>query len=153
MTMDDTARQEGAQPDNANAMRFKTPEERRGLCQSFCEHKRAGFSDSSFPDCDIDTLKSYISKFPDDFPDETIAKARREGRLKWEKIGMEGTQGMPKMLKDKDGNGKPIYGRFNSQSYAFLMQNMFNWKLRTDVTSDDRKIEGPILYIPEEVKG
>ena len=60
----------------------------------YIKHIESGYSKSSFPDCDYRTIESHIEN------DQVlhtlkkeIEKAKRIGRLKWEKIGETITNG------------------------------------------------------------
>ena len=85
--------------------------------------------------------------------------AKAEGTalsLKWhENIGNKGMMGLPMevQMKDKNGNIKTITGKnFNPVMFKFMMANRHKWKDRSDVTTDDEKIEGPVVYRPEKNK-
>jgi hypothetical protein len=145
--------QAGAPLGNQNALKYKTSEERLALCKKYCEHKRKGRTDASFVSCDMDTFNSYREKYPIDFPSDMINEAVRAGLERWETIGDDGTTGEPRLLKSPDGKIlQTVYRRFNANSYQFMMQNMFGWRIKTDVTSDGQKLDSPILYIPAEIK-
>ena len=57
-----------------------------------------------------------------------------KGRLFWETLGIQGTVGQLK--------------GFNVIGWIFNMKNRYAWKDRTDITSDDEKLAGPIVYKP-----
>jgi uncharacterized protein (DUF2249 family) len=109
-----------AAPENAYAMKFKTPEERQDLCDSYIEHVESGLSDECFPDCDPQTLRRYLGDFPDDFDTDAMEKAKRKRQLYWEKAGRDG------MMGHIDG--------FNANSWKFNMQNRFSWKEKREET-------------------
>ena len=121
--------------------KYDTPEKRQALYSAYCQHKREGFSDESFPQCDSETIKMLQEQCPEDFPQDEIRKAKREGRFEWEKIGKSGATGQPKFIKGEDGKpGKAFYQRFNAQAYALMMSNLFSWTSKSDVTSDGEPI-------------
>lgn len=99
---------------NNYKMKWKTPEERKAACESFCDHVRSGFSQESWPDADFDTVKRYMRDFPEDFVPDMINKAKREAYMFYEKMGIEGTLGQIK--------------GFNAKSWEFNMKNRHNWK-------------------------
>ena len=117
-------------------LKWKTPAARRKACEDYCAHLRAGKPKEYFPAAATETIKYYIEQFPEDFAIENISAAEREGRMKLIDIGYAGMLGKVPGFKEK--------------TWQFIAQNMTHWKLRTDITSDDDKIEAPILYIPEE---
>lgn len=135
---------EGAPDGNNNAEKWKTPEERQKLCKAWCDHLEQGYSKDSFPLADEKTIRSYTEKYPVDFPSDALEQAERKNKLFWETIGINGTIGIPIKVNEK------YYDKFNAQSWKFNMQNRLGWKDKTDITTDDEKIQAPVIYIPEE---
>lgn len=43
-----------------------------------------------------------------------------------------------------------VIANVNPSKYQLYMANNYGWKLRQDVTSDDEKIEAPVIYTPEK---
>lgn len=144
------ARTEGGQPDNNNAMKYKTPEERQALCKAYCDHISKGLSDTCFPECDMETFKDYRNKFAVDFDSDAITTAQRKRQLFWETIGINGTLGIPHNYKTKTGIEKESK-QFNAMSWKYNMSNRFGWKERQDMTTDDEKIETTVIYKPEKL--
>lgn len=105
-----------APKENNNAMKYKTRESRRTICLCYCDHVSSGFSKSSFPLCDDDTIRRYRNSFPDDFPDDMIEEAFRKGRLLWEKVGISITLGSP--------------ARGSAGSWILQMKNRYGWRHR-----------------------
>lgn len=128
---------EGAPNGNTNAMKYPTPEDRQNLCKRFCDYLRTGKPRTYFPECDYDTISRYMKDFSVDFPPEDVEAAAREGQDRLLGIGYMGMTGKIDGFKEK--------------TWQFIIQNMTNWKLRTDVTSDDKKVEPTILYVPTKV--
>lgn len=148
---------------NLWALKYKTPEERLAMVNAYCDHIRQGFSDESFPGCDPEIFKNYLVKYAEEFGAETLLKveqARKERRIFLERIGMNGSMGIPATYKAKvkqpDGTFKEetreAKGKFNDRSWKFIMQNMTGWKERHDVTSGDETIKMPTVFIPKEVE-
>lgn len=137
---------EGAPEGNQNALKFDTSEKRQAFLQAYIAHREAGYSKESFTyqGSGIKTFDNYRENFPVDFPTEAIEEAEAKNRLFWETIGINGTVGIPVEI-----NGKK-YDKFNAISWKFNMQNRHGWKEKTDMTSDDEKIQAPVLYIPKE---
>lgn len=96
--------------------KYKTSEERKALCDKFCEHIRQGFTKQSFTECDHETFDTYREKYPDDFDSKKIKDAYADNRKKFETIGM---QGMTGQIKD-----------FNPTTWIFWMKNRFreSWR-------------------------
>lgn len=107
-----------AEPGNDYARKFPTPEARQQLCTDWCEHIASGYSKTSFPLCNIKTIKSYIDQFPEDFPPEKIERAEAENLYWWEKTGMGG------MLGKLPG--------FNAACWIFNMKNRHGWRDKTE---------------------
>lgn len=121
----------GINKGNTHAMKFKTSQERRALSVAYCSHVEQGFSDESFPECDMQTFKCYTEDFPLDFDTVEIEKSQRTRRLLWEKAGLDGMMGR-------------IPG-FNATSWKFNMANRFRWRDRNDVTSDEHSLSADAI--------
>lgn len=109
-----------APSENANAMKFPEPQERRKLCQAYIAHVESGLSDECFPDCDPQTLRRYVADFPIDFDTAAMDRAQRNRQLFWEKAGKDG------MMGEIEG--------FNATFWKFNMQNRFGWKDKREET-------------------
>lgn len=81
-----------------------------------------------------DTLYKWDKKHKE-FAD-AIKKGEAKSLLFWEKMGIEGATGN-------------ISG-FNPSTWIFNMKNRFNWRDKRDITSDDEKIEGIVIYKPQK---
>lgn len=112
---------------NHNAMKYQSVSARRQLLEKYLKHIEAGFSDHSFPECDMDTLKSYIEKFPSDFPTDRIDRSRRLRMFKWEKIGLDGVLGK--------------IPRFSGKGWEFNMRNRFSDHWSDQSKSDHSTLE------------
>jgi len=69
----------GAPKGNQNNLKFKTPEARKEVFEELIKHLENAYDQASFGPCDWDTVESYIENFPDEFPAEDIAAAKRRG--------------------------------------------------------------------------
>ena len=107
--------------ENNFAEKFKTQIQRKKLLAEYLTHISSGYSDKSFPVCDMDTFMLYCEKYPNDFPTDIIEQGRRERLLFWERIGIEGTTGK-------------IQG-YNSRSWEFNMKNRFRWSEKIELES------------------
>lgn len=125
---------------NNNASKAKTDADIRFLFEKFCNHLRQGFSKDSFPDCDYRTIETMIAENPAILQSDLYKKAKREGQMFWESIGINGTIGM----KEAIVNGKKVaLKNFNALSWKFNMQNRFGWHDKQDVTSGGKRIMQP----------
>lgn len=112
--------------DNKFALKYKTNKARKRLCLKYCNHLTKGLSQESFSDCSYKTIESYISRYPDDFPIDKIEKAKRQGRLFWEKVGMDGMMGKIK--------------GFNAKVWGFNFKNRFGWQENPEQINDEKII-------------
>jgi hypothetical protein len=119
----------------SNNNNFKTQIARKKLFESYCKHISSGFSDDSFPDCDIKTFNSVLQQYPEDFPAEKIDKAKRLCLKFWEE------KGMGNLTED----GKP----YNPTMWIFNMKNRFGWKDRPESINkendEDKTVEVEIV--------
>lgn len=123
-----------APQDNQFALKYKTPEERKALCQSYIDYIKTGKSKEYFPECSIQTFQRYVKDFTEDFDTEKIEEAERIGMGKLEEVGFDGMMGK-------------IHG-FNVTAWIFITKNRLGWRDKHDVTSQDQKInEGPRVII------
>ena len=98
--------------------KWPTPAARKDACNRFCEHIEQGYSMDSWPDADVDTVKTYMKNYPEDFDPEMIATAKRESLLFWEKQGIKGMQGKIPF--------------FSAASWIFNMKNRAGWRDKVD---------------------
>ncbi len=108
--------------------KFETPEKRQEFFTAYCAHAATGRADESFlfKGSGIRLLKNYREKYAAEFPTEMWEEAQAARFAFWETIGIEGTQGKTK--------------NYNSDSWKFNMSNRFKWKIREDVTTDDKEL-------------
>lgn len=116
---------EGAPFGNKNGEIAKTPESKNLLLENYIKHVTDGYSDESFPDCDMKTFRRYCEAYPVEFPADRIEEARRARQLIWEQMGLEGMLGK--------------YMSFNGMIWKFNMQNRFNWREKRDVDVTDKR--------------
>jgi len=111
---------------NQFAIKYKSSKARNSLCKRYCVHLAKGLSKECFPDCSHKTIETYMEKYPNDFPADMIAKAERNGRLFWEKAGIDGMFGKLK--------------GFNSKIWSFNFKNRYGWKENPEQVNDDKII-------------
>lgn len=121
-----------AAPEGNNyALKWKTPEERKAACDRYCAHLAEGYSSDCFPEADLKTIKSYMERYPEDFPTEKVQEALRQSKYFWEKVGNDGARGQ-------------IEG-FNAASWVFNMKNRFKWRDKPE--DEPIKVEIPKIVI------
>ena len=97
-------------------MNHRTSLQRKKLCENYCKHTEAGYSDYSFPDCSIEAFHDYSERYPADFPPEKIESSRRKRLKFWEELAIE--------------------GKINASVWTFNMKNRFGWRDRPEVKSE-----------------
>lgn len=102
-------------------MNCKTNLQRKKLCENYCRHAEAGYSDASFPDCSMEVFEQLESKYPADFPIEKIEAARRKRLKFWEELAIE--------------------GKINASVWTFNMKNRFGWRDRPESNEKEDRIE------------
>lgn len=146
----------GAPLGNNNAEKFKTSEQRAEFLDAYVKHCEKGRADESFRHnrAGIKTFKYYVQTYPIDFPSDVIEDAHNARFAFWETIGLNGLVGKPVYYTDPNGaknpddKRKPLKvrgGGFNSPAWQFNMQNRFGWKLKTDVTTDDKPLRPMVV--------
>lgn len=114
--------------------KWPTPEARKAACQKLVKHLESGLSLTCFPDACWQTIENYTERFPEDFPPDDIASAKRKGLETWERIGLQGTCGKLK--------------GFNAASWIFNMKNRASWRDAVDISNPDGSLkpDGDINY-------
>lgn len=69
----------GAPKGNKNSLKFKEKEDRQRLFAQLIEHLENAWDQESFAPCDWDTVQKYCKDYPEDFPADKIAQAKRRG--------------------------------------------------------------------------
>lgn len=119
-----------AEKGNKYTQKFKTPAERKKAYAAFCDHIRQGFSAKSFHDpCVENTILKMMKDHPEDCPPEEIERAKAEGCMVWEKMGMAGAMGkLP---------------NFSASSWIFNMKNRLGWKDKQEHSFDQ---SAPVVF-------
>lgn len=100
---------------------YKTTLQRKKLCENYCKHAEAGYSDGSFPDCSMEMFEQLAAKYPADFPSEKIEAAQRKRLKFWEELAIE--------------------GKINASVWTFNMKNRFGWRDRPDNAEKEERVE------------
>jgi hypothetical protein len=122
------------------AMKYETRKEQLELIKRFCRHIENGYSQESFPEADVETVKNYANTITEElkssnsanftiFPTTLIQRALRISQKKWEHMGM---QGMLNKIRF-----------FNAHIWALNMRNRFNWD-KDDKTPKEMMIDRKI---------
>jgi hypothetical protein len=107
---------------NNRAEKFKTPKARRELHTLYCSHLSKGLTQKSFH-VDDETMKRYVQKYPEDFPEDELAMAFSKQRIVWEE----------NLLKLARGE---ISG--SATATIFGLKNIAGWRDRIDHAVDDK---------------
>jgi hypothetical protein len=103
-------------------MHYRTALQRKKLCENYCKHAEAGYSDDSFPDCGMGDFNDCMAGFPLDFPAEKIEVSHRKRLKFWEELAIE--------------------GKINASVWTFNMKNRFGWRDRPEMKFEsEEKIE------------
>jgi len=103
-------------------MQYRTTLQRKKLCENYCKHAEAGYSDESFADCSMDVFNDYAIRYPSDFPAGKIEASRRKRLKFWEELAIE--------------------GKINASVWTFNMKNRFGWRDRPSTETDkEEKVE------------
>jgi len=108
----------GAPERNQNALKWKTPEERVAACGRLCDHLRSGLGFDCWEEASFPTIQSYIEDYPIEFKSDLIDDADRARKAFFQRAGVNG------MLGQIDG--------FSSPTWKFQMQNICNWRDKTE---------------------
>lgn len=97
--------------------------ERRRVFKSFCAHLARGYSFDSFPELSDTSIRSYIKSHPEDFIEEELNAAKRQGKAHWEEIGYRQASGS-------------CLG--NSRSWYYNMANRYGWREKIDIEAEHK---------------
>ena len=92
-------------------------EYRKKLFERLLAHVREGYSIESFGPIGPETLRRAIGRWPDDFVQEDLDRAARDGRDGWERIGR------------RQATGECLG---NSRSWYYNMSHRYGWSDRVD---------------------
>lgn len=109
-------------PNQTQAEKYRTPEDRAAVVDLYREHLAAGMSCGTFLECDYRTVEKVINDHPKEFPPGTLERIKKLSLHFWEKIGIMGTAGKIK--------------GFNAQSWGLNMRNRHGWDGDVPMGSD-----------------
>lgn len=110
---------------------------RKKYCEDLILHMAQGYSFDSFAGVigiNRDSIYQWVAKHKDFADARSIGYA--EGLLYMEKVGKAAMLGKIPGFRDKMHNMK--------------MKNIYGWKDRVDVTSNDEAVQPAVVYIPDD---
>lgn len=97
--------------------------ERRKIFRELCEHVGQGYSLDSFAPLSKTSISSYLKLYPEEFCQEELDNAMRQGRDWWEGIGRRQASG--------DCLG-------NSRTWFYNMANRYGWREKLEVEAEHK---------------
>ena len=97
--------------------------ERRRVFDKLLIHLRKGYSLESFAELSPNSVRKYINLFKEEFVQEELEEAMRQGRLAWEEIG------------HKQATGACLG---NSRTWYYNMSNRYGWRDKIDVEAEHK---------------
>lgn len=97
--------------------------ERKRIFRELCAHVEKGYSLDCFVPLSVNSIRRYINVFKDEFIQEELDEAMRQGKVYWETIG------------DKQANGQCLG---NSRSWYYNMANRYGWRDKIDIEAEHK---------------
>lgn len=97
--------------------------ERRKMFGELCKHVSKGFSLDCFPPLSVVSIRKYLQTYPEEFVQEELDNAARDGKVYWEGIGHRQAQG-------------ECLG--NSRTWYYNMSNRYGWSDRQHVETEHK---------------
>ena len=97
--------------------------ERRKVFEKLLAHLRRGYSLESFAELSTVSIRKYINLFKEEFVEEELDEAMRQGRLAWEDIG------------HKQATGACLG---NSRTWYYNMANRYGWRDKLDLQAEHK---------------
>jgi hypothetical protein len=94
--------------------------------KELCKHVRSGYSLDCFPSVSQKTIEELLSKYPEEWIEDELVEAMREGKRGWEAIGRRQAEGT-------------CLG--NSRAWFYNMAHRYNWSEKQQI---DVKTEGTL---------
>lgn len=96
---------------------------RVALCRRLCAHLAEGYSMECFGEISNRRLRLLIEAYKEEFPQESLDKARQTGQAAWESIGK------------RQADGRCLG---NSRSWFYNMANRYGWRDKVDLQSETK---------------
>lgn len=97
--------------------------ERRKIFKELCDHVSKGYSVESFGPLSVVSIRKYLNLFKEEFVQEELDNALRQGRDWWEGIGRRQAAG--------DCLG-------NSRTWFYNMANRYGWREKIEVEAEHK---------------
>lgn len=97
--------------------------ERRRVFKELCDHVSAGYSLECFELLSANSIRKYLTAYPEEFSQEELENAQRSGRVWWEGVGR------------RQANGECLG---NSRTWFYNMANRFGWREKIDVEAEHK---------------
>jgi|SRR5690242_4253688 len=97
--------------------------ERRKTFKELCDHVSQGLSLECFGPLGPDSIRKYLKTYPEEFVQEELDNAMRNGRDWWEKIGRS------------QANGSCLG---NSRTWYYNMANRYGWREKLEVEAEHK---------------
>lgn len=97
--------------------------ERRKVFNDLCKHLSKGYSLECFSLLSANSIRKYLETYPEEFVQEEINDALREGQIYWEGIGR----------RQADGT---CLG--NSRTWYYNMSNRYRWSDRQQIETEHK---------------
>ncbi len=96
---------------------------RRKIFKELCDHVSKGYSLESFSGLSVESIRKYLKVFSEEFVQEELDNAFRNGREMWETIGY------------RQANGQCLG---NSRTWFYNMANRYGWRDRVEVEAEHK---------------
>lgn len=99
----------------------ESPVERTKCFKKLLQHLATGYSIDCFTDLSEKSIKEFIEKYPEEFCEEELLDAVRDGKQYWEGLGV------------RQSNGTCMG---NSRSWYYNMVNRYGWREKVDIKAE-----------------
>jgi hypothetical protein len=96
---------------------------RQAIFKELCAHVAKGYSADCFPKLSIVSIRNYLKIYPEEFLQDELDEAMREGKVFWEDIGARQANGL-------------CLG--NSRTWYYNMANRFGWREKLDIEAEHK---------------
>jgi len=97
--------------------------ERRKVFKELLDHVKAGYSLDCFGPLSLTSIRKYLKTFKEEFIEEELENAIRQGKNYWEDLGR------------RQSNGSCLG---NSRSWYYNMANRYGWREKIDIEAEHK---------------
>lgn len=97
--------------------------ERLKIFKELCNHVAQGYSLDCFGPLSITSIRKYLNLYKEEFVQEELDNAMRQGKIFWEGIGR------------RQANGECLG---NSRSWYYNMANRYGWREKIDIEAEHK---------------